>query len=167
MEERFSLSDFQKKYQHFLQYSPDTEEYRETFFAIFRMFLPAFHFNRHIPFSSFEKDKIINIEPEELIIPLHKIYGDSWIFSDDFTEGRPKSDRMACLITMTPASNYPTIWGMKLSNGYAFTNDGNHRIYTAYLLGWDTIRITCDQLYQGKWDELIAHPHAAISSSSQ
>lgn len=162
MDQRFDLPKFHENYQRFLQYSPNPKEDLSIFFSIFRMFLPAFYPNRHIPYSSFEEDKIIDIESEKLIIPLDKIYGDGWLFPDKFTGDRPVSERMGSLITMTPDSKYPTIWGMKLSDGSVFINDGNHRLYAAYLLGWDTIRITCDQLYQGEWNKLIARNHNNI-----
>lgn len=150
-----SLSEFNIDYQEQFQLIENNMKNRIVYFEMCRTELPSFYPNRHIPCFSMKRSKTIIMEKEEtLTVPLEKIYGDGWLFRDKFEYGRPMPERMASLITMTPTSDYPPILCTKLPNGFVYTDDGNHRIYAAYLLGWDTIRFYCYEKYEGSLKEI-------------
>lgn len=82
-------------------------------------------------------------EPEVQYIPIRCIYGDSWLFQDQAywaAEGKPAFPRLAACLWLTALGRTPPpLEVFSLPDGRYITGDGNHRIYTAFLLGQDRV----------------------------
>lgn len=150
MDGRMSLEEFNAEFKRLSTICEINESDLSAYFAVKRFFLPAFYPNRYMDYHSFDVEKMQRTKNYKPIdVPIKNIYGDGWLFSDQFKNGRPLPERMSRLITMTPLSNYPSIFGTGLTNDRVHVTDGNHRIFAAYLLGWETIRIVVDNVYYG------------------
>lgn len=77
--------------------------------------------------------KPIKVELTTFCMDPSQAIGSTWLYSNDRTEGRPFPDRLARLLLGRP-ENIPAIFADKAGN-YFRCEDGNHRIYAAYLLG--------------------------------
>lgn len=80
-------------------------------------------------------------------VPLKTLYGSTWLFDEEqwIIDGRPIPDRLAriCLyiINRTPLLPIPAD---KLEENVYIVGDGNHRIYTAYLMGLSEVPLEVD-----------------------
>lgn len=71
--------------------------------------------------------------------------GTSWLYRSDHSEGKPILDKILKGFTL-PHGDAPPVFATKMGE-YYFCNDGNHRIYTAYLLGI-SVKVMTDSTYE-------------------
>lgn len=70
--------------------------------------------------------------------------GHSWLFKNDYSDGQPFISRLAPILLKRP-DELDALWVGKL-DGYYVCNDGNHRIYAAFLLN-RPILVDCHSNY--------------------
>lgn len=108
----------------------------EYFFAFNKPMLPRYLENKVL-----KKGNLI-VDNEQTItelVPLKEIYGDTWLFKNEFIDRRPLEDRMGSLFLAKSPEAVTAVKAFKIDDNTYFTDDGNHRIYSAYLKGWECV----------------------------
>ena len=73
---------------------------------------------------------------ETLMVGIDKLYGKTWLFRNDFSESDKLIQRLAKMFTAENPEDFPSIPVTRYENKY-LASDGNHRLYHAYLRGWN------------------------------
>lgn len=116
----------------------------ETVFSTYRLVLPSFLEGHCMdPDSSwFSPGTEMIYEKQPTETPFASIYGNGWLFdSQAWTrEGRPLPERLGkiCAYIVTGVPLTP-IFAIQTDHQRCFVNDGNHRIYAAYVMGLETV----------------------------
>lgn len=145
---RLSLKEFQIEYMRYMEDPSRKDLSKEilskAFFKINHRKLPEFFSNRfqYLDFSKHQCYEHSNVIQKE--IDIRSIYGDSWLFQDfdslyEEFPSRPLPERLAMLFCRNSDRIVEPVPLLDLGNGKYAANDGNHRIYSAYLRGWQTV----------------------------
>ena len=87
------------------------------------------------------------IPPIIKTVPIEQIYGQGWLFESCESTNRPIPERLAnCYFY--DHDKLLAIPGYELSDSKYHIADGNHRLYSAYLRGWKTIRLAINKTYK-------------------
>lgn len=139
----WSLDHFNKEFEFYItEVGGYTRESLTVFFEFHRYSLPLFLPNHFIAASDISDDPTFNNNDDiaTLYVPISSLYGNTWLYKNDRSLGRPLPDRLARLFMAKTAEDLPPIPIDDLQNGSYLATDGNHRIYSAYLRGWTTIK---------------------------
>ncbi len=118
--------------------SLDPIETLKAMFSMYHPLLPPYLSNKYL-YVDPEKYKREYFKAENpTFIPINHTYGDTWLFNEKqwWINGRPLPDRLAniCMYILNGKELLP-IPADKLNDSTYIVSDGNHRIYTAYLMG--------------------------------
>jgi hypothetical protein len=151
--ERFTLQEFRDIFNNFFKNTEINRENLESFFYVYHKRLPLFpdgHYKKiSTPDSYREWHDIGDSVKTEIrekryffkdayyeLVPINNLCGDSWVFKNDFFDGRPLPERLASLFLAKKPEDITAAFATKVNENLIFTDDGNHRIYAAYLRGW-------------------------------
>jgi len=141
---RFTVKEFQKEYSAFMKDS-NSEKLARAFFEKNHEKLPKFFSDRLVSPNFYDLSKKDYLRPcLEREVPIDCIYGFSWLF-EDFdspdvqSEGRPLAERLARIFCDCPDRIVNPIPLVQIGENRYIANDGNHRIYSAYLRSWQSV----------------------------
>lgn len=141
---RLTVSEFQLEYNAFMQGSM-SQMLSRNFFACNHDRLPEFFSGKFLPEEDYRLENSERLPAGTACeIPIDHIYGFSWLFESFDTpqardEGRPLPERLANIFCNSPDKIIQPIPLIDIGNERYIANDGNHRIYSAYLRQWKTI----------------------------
>lgn len=136
--EYMNLEEFRQEYKQLSELfggRDDFETILESWFTIHRHSLPPFPANNY--FHKERVDEEVEYKTkhiEKLMINPECCVGETWLYRNDRSGGRPLPERLARLCLGRPENIPAVIVDGKVGDKY-ICNDGNHRIYVAYLLG--------------------------------
>lgn len=146
--ERFTLDEFRDYYQEVFSKVEVNLSNLEGFFGYVYPKLPLFPKGNFIKIKSkdeynkWDDENIIICEKrwlkadaKQIIVDVENLMGDSWVFNNEHEDGRPLPERMARLFLAKKPEDIPALFATRISENKYYTNDGNHRIYAAYLRG--------------------------------
>lgn len=145
----FTLQEFRKWYTDMISQHLDRDAFIETleyYLTIYRHRLPLFPpsnyvkrdwgvdtyifdgkiYQRKIVYSRADSKSEIFVEPTLCV-------GYTWLYTNDHSEGTPYLNRLVTGLTL-PIETAPAVPAQQLGDKF-LCNDGNHRIYAAYLRG--------------------------------
>jgi len=141
---RFTVKEFQKEYSAFMKDS-NSERRARAFFEKNHEKLPKFFSDRLVSPNFYDLSKKEYLRPcLEREVPIDCIYGFSWLF-EDFdspdvqSEGRPLAERLVRIFFDCPDRIVNPIPLVQIGENCYIANDGNHRIYSAYLRSWQSV----------------------------
>lgn len=148
MDCRWTLTDFKKEYIWFIQNVGNSRELLTAFFDHNMYFLPKYPSDRVITYADLTKG-FQRLESRYVkSVPISSLYGNTWLFTGDLPDERPIPLRMAFYMHEHNRDNYhPIACCVDLQDGRYLVEDGNHRIYSAYLQGWETIDIEIESTH--------------------
>jgi len=132
--DKWTLDEFREELNNYIEAYGRTYETLELFFFGNRFDLPDYpqgfvDINR----PRREHDEV---KPVETIVHVNQLRGNSWVFKNESPDMKPLSNRLADLFLSDNPDEFPAIPAIKISNNLYFAgDDGNHRIYAAYLRG--------------------------------
>ena len=141
---RFTVKEFQKEYSAFMKDS-NSERRARAFFEKNHEKLPKFFSDRLVSPNFYDLSKKEYLRPcLEREVPIDCIYGFSWLFEefdspDVQSEGRPLAERLARIFCDCPDRIVNPIPLVQIGENRYIANDGNHRIYSAYLRSWQSV----------------------------
>lgn len=137
---RWTLDQFQTVYnQQFHERTPDVHHLIK-FFDFHMDKLPLFLPDHYLELRDLSDD--VEIEKTRMV-PIHQIYGDTWVFMNNFgNEDRPMANTLAFFFTMSSHEHLFPIDAVQVNSKQFYIDDGNHRLYAAYLRGWTHIPLT-------------------------
>lgn len=141
---RFTVKEFQNEYSTFMKDS-NSEMLAYAFFKMNHKRLPKFFSDRYVSPSLYDLSKKEYLRPYiEREVSIDCIYGFSWLF-EDFdspeiqSEGRPLAERLVRIFFDCPDRIVNPIPLVQIGENCYIANDGNHRIYSAYLRSWQSV----------------------------
>lgn len=146
--ERLTLKEFRVAFNRYFNGMEKNVKNLDNFFFMYNRRLPLFPQKNYIRASKELYDKItygknMKLKPEMKLVEIEHLYGDSWVFNNNHMDGRPLSDRLARLFLAKKPEDITPLAATEINENEYYTNDGNHRIYAAYLRGWK-VRIYVD-----------------------
>lgn len=115
----------------------------QIFFSVYRSDLPLYPESQYfeLPLDLPETGHTHTPPAEYLVIevPINKLYGESWLFQNNRSEGRPLPARIAnILMYLLSGQTLLPVAVIKYGDKY-IVDDGNHRIYSGFIMGLETI----------------------------
>lgn len=149
---RDSVELFMEKYLEEMRAFRSEQEV-EIFFKKRHRELPQFPLDRVLSKpNSTEIQRLVGGSYEKKEIEISCIYGDSWLFHEFDAEyeeyaPRPLPARLAMLFWRNSDRITVPVPLLDLGDGRYLADDGNHRIYSAYLRNWKTIPAYIERAY--------------------
>ena len=148
---RDSVELFREKYSEEMR-AFHSEQEAEMFFRKHHRELPQFPLNRMLSKPNPTKTQRPLGGSYEKEIEISCIYGESWLFHEfdreyDEYVPRPLPARLAMLFWRDSDRIVVPVPLLDLGDGRYLADDGNHRIYSAYLRNWKTIPAYIERVY--------------------
>ena len=87
---------------------------------------------REFPVHLAKKDYSVEVEERKRLVNVADLIGPSWAFTDDRPDGKPISEKLSSLYLVEDPRQI-TLVPVYLCGDKYYTDDGNHRIYAAFL----------------------------------
>lgn len=141
----WTLDQFKEEYEFYVtKVGKYTEESLFVFFSSHQHKLPLYRSDRIMPPYCLNSSKEHLFHQEDMIIkdvPISNLFGNTWLYNNEREYGRPKPNRLARIFMAKHPDDLPPILVEDLLNGSYLAEEGNHRIYSAYLRGWDSVKV--------------------------
>ena len=140
---RWNLEHFKREFRAAFPNIEEMDHHTlEIFFESAKDDLPAF-FERHLaighPVYLSEEERVTKL------VPLDQLHGQGWMFAKDFGGPTrsgytyPKAGKLAHWFLFQSPDEMEPIEAIQVSDSMYYIEDGNHRLYTAYLKGWNHV----------------------------
>jgi len=145
---RWDVSKFDRELATYLAAYAVCADDVEKFIVMNYNRLPLYYSNRYCHLNDIsERYEEHDVKGVKLVkVSIDDIIGQGWVFKGSIT---PHTKTLANLIigylTTPDALFIQAIFAMQLPNGKYFVNDGNHRIYAAFLLGIHELKLEVDK----------------------
>lgn len=151
----FTLEEFRKEYNYFinLHTTNRSEKSLEIFFRTNSYQLPLFPKSQYIKNRYCYDFKFCQKDIPDSFYDLNKICGNTWLFKPKDIKkdyDYPHPNRLAKMFQAKSPLELPPVDLYELDDGRYIADDGNHRIYTAYLRGWKQVKGRIIGLYTHK-----------------
>lgn len=137
-----TFEQFHEQYEYVKKHAQNSQDII-SWLDIKRNVLPPFYTD-HIPkfvgnylnegliFQGYKYTNLQRIpKPPDIEIDPVQCISKTWLFTREYTRGKPDPDKMYSLLEANPANIEP-FFAIRLGE-YYYCSDGNHRIYAAYL----------------------------------